>query len=117
MYNLLKGAPHDFVWNKLWRTELLAGFRLPLDGAYADDMALSWRIYTRVRSVTGVRKQLYHYRQVKTSIAHVNNINLVNAGLKSKVSAVMDVLKCDEETARRELERISEESTIPMPMM
>jgi hypothetical protein len=46
-----------------------------------------------------------------------NNINLVNAGLKSKVSAVMDVLKCDEETARRELERIAEESTIPMPMM
>lgn len=78
LYNLLKGAPHDFVWNKLWRTELLAGFRLPLDGAYADDMALSWRIYTRVRYVTGVRKQLYHYRQVKTSIAHVNNINLVN---------------------------------------
>ena len=46
-----------------------------------------------------------------------NNISLVNAGLKSKVSAVMDVLKCDEETARRELERIAEESTIPMPMM
>lgn len=45
-----------------------------------------------------------------------NNIDLVAAGLKSKVSAVMDVLKCDEETARRELERIGEEAP-PMPMM
>ncbi len=78
LFDLLKGAPHDYVWNKLWRTELLAGFRLPLDGAYADDMALTWRIYTRVRVITTVRKPLYHYRQVQSSIAHVNNINLVN---------------------------------------
>ena len=78
LYKLLKGSPHDYVWNKLWKTELLAGFRLPMDGAYADDMALTWRIYTRVRSVTGVRRPLYHYRQVKTSIVHLNNINLVN---------------------------------------
>ena len=45
-----------------------------------------------------------------------NNINLVNAGLKSKVSAVMDVLKCDEETARKELERVAEEAA-PVPLM
>lgn len=41
-----------------------------------------------------------------------NNIKLVSAGLKSKVKAIMDVQKCDEETALKELERISQESGI-----
>ena len=41
-----------------------------------------------------------------------NNINLVSAGLKSKVSAIMEVMKCDEETARAELERINAESAV-----
>ena len=41
-----------------------------------------------------------------------NNINLVTAGLKSKVSAIMEVMKCDEEAARRELERINAESAV-----
>lgn len=40
-----------------------------------------------------------------------NNIKLVQAGLKSKLTAMMDVLKCDEKTARAELERISEENS------
>ena len=78
LYDLLKGGPHDFVWNKLWRTACLTGFRLPMDGAYADDIAFTWRIYSKVQSVCGVREPLYHYRQVKTSIAHAHNMNLVN---------------------------------------
>ena len=41
-----------------------------------------------------------------------NNINLVAAGLKSKVSAIMEVMKCDEETARAELERINAEAAV-----
>ena len=41
-----------------------------------------------------------------------NNINLVTAGLKSKVSAIMEVMKCDEEAAKRELERINAESAV-----
>lgn len=40
-----------------------------------------------------------------------NNIKLVQAGLKSKLTAMMEVLKCDEKTARAELERISEENS------
>lgn len=39
-----------------------------------------------------------------------NNIKLVSAGLKSKVKAIMEVQKCDEATAREELERMSQES-------
>lgn len=39
-----------------------------------------------------------------------NNIKLVQAGLKSKISAIMDVLKCDEDTAQKELDRINEEN-------
>ena len=39
-----------------------------------------------------------------------NNIKLVSAGLKSKVKAIMEVQKCDESTAREELERMSQES-------
>ena len=41
-----------------------------------------------------------------------NNIKLVSAGLKSKIRAIMDVQKCDEETARKELERISQEASV-----
>ena len=40
-----------------------------------------------------------------------NNIKLVQAGLKSKLTAMMEVLKCDEDTAKKELERISEENS------
>ena len=40
-----------------------------------------------------------------------NNIKLVQAGLKSKISAIMEVLKCDEKTAEQELERISKENS------
>ncbi|MCL2054760.1 MAG: phage portal protein [Oscillospiraceae bacterium] len=36
-----------------------------------------------------------------------NNIKLVNAGLKSKVSAMMEIFKCDEETARKELSQLT----------
>lgn len=39
-----------------------------------------------------------------------NNIKLVSSGLKSKVKAIMEVQKCDEATAREELERMSQES-------
>ena len=41
-----------------------------------------------------------------------NNINLVTTGLKSKVSAIMEVMKCDEEAAKRELEKINAESAV-----
>lgn len=41
-----------------------------------------------------------------------NNIKLVQAGLKSKLRAVMDVQKCDEKTALEELERISKEQSV-----
>lgn len=40
-----------------------------------------------------------------------NNIKLVQAGLKSKLSALMEIMKCDEQTARKELERIDEENS------
>lgn len=89
LYDLLKGGPHDFVWNKLWKTELLAGFRIPIDGAYADDISFTWRIYTRAHSFTGTAQPLYHYRQVSESIAHVHNMNLVN-----KWRVVLDRYQC-----------------------
>ncbi len=41
-----------------------------------------------------------------------NNIKLVSAGLKSKTAAIMEVLKCDEKTAKKELSRISEETAV-----
>ena len=78
LYDLLKGASHDYVWNKLWRAELLEGFRFRRDGAYADDMTFTWKIYTRIKSVCTVREPLYHYRQVQGSIVHAHNTNLVN---------------------------------------
>ena len=41
-----------------------------------------------------------------------NNIKLVQAGLKSKLRAIMDIQKCDEKTALEELERISKEQSV-----
>lgn len=41
-----------------------------------------------------------------------NNIKLVQAGLKSKLKAIMDVQKCDEKTALEEIERISKEQSV-----
>ena len=38
------------------------------------------------------------------------NIKLVEAGLRSRISAVMEVLDCTEEEAKRELSRIKEEN-------
>ncbi len=41
-----------------------------------------------------------------------NNVKLVQAGLKSKLKAIMDVQKCDEDTAQKELERIAKEQSV-----
>lgn len=41
-----------------------------------------------------------------------NNIKLTQAGLKSKLKAIMEVQKCDEETAKQELERIVKEQSV-----
>ena len=40
------------------------------------------------------------------------NIKLVQAGLRSKLSAIMEIQKCDEAEAQKELERIAEEGQI-----
>lgn len=40
------------------------------------------------------------------------NIKLVNAGLRSKVTAIMEIDKCDEATAQKELERIQEDNQV-----
>ena len=41
-----------------------------------------------------------------------NNIKLVSAGLKSKLTAMMEIMKCDEDTAKAELERIRAEEPV-----
>lgn len=41
-----------------------------------------------------------------------NNVKLVQAGLKSKLKAIMDVQKCDEDTAQKELDRIAKEQSV-----
>lgn len=40
------------------------------------------------------------------------NIKLVNAGLRSKLGAIIEINKCSEEEAKKELERIAEEAQI-----
>lgn len=40
------------------------------------------------------------------------NIKLVNAGLRSKLTAIMEINKCSEEEAQKELERIAKEEQI-----
>lgn len=41
-----------------------------------------------------------------------NNIKLVSAGLQSKTEAIMEIFKCDEETASKKLHRIAKEQNI-----
>lgn len=45
------------------------------------------------------------------------NIKLVTAKLRSKITAIMEIEKCDENTAREELERIAEEGQIEARQM
>ena len=40
------------------------------------------------------------------------NTKLVNAGLRSKLTAIMEINKCSEEEAQKELERIAKEEQI-----
>jgi A118 family predicted phage portal protein len=40
-----------------------------------------------------------------------NNIKLVDAGLQSRLGAIMEIYECDEETAQKRLDRINDEST------
>ena len=40
------------------------------------------------------------------------NIKLVNAGLRSKVTAIMEINKCEPEEAEEELQRIAEDNQI-----
>ena len=41
-----------------------------------------------------------------------NNIKLVNAGLQSKIDALMEIFKCDEQTALKKIERIANEQNM-----
>lgn len=41
-----------------------------------------------------------------------NNIKLVEAGLQSKIEAIMEIFKCDEETALKKIERIAKEQNM-----
>lgn len=41
-----------------------------------------------------------------------NNIKLVSAGLQSKAEAIMEIFKCDEETALKKIQRIAKEQNV-----
>lgn len=47
-----------------------------------------------------------------TSTTIDRNVQLVQAGLRSKLSAIMEINKCDEAAAKKELERIAEDGQI-----
>ena len=44
------------------------------------------------------------------------SIKLVQSGLKSKLAAIMDVQNCDEEAAKKELDRIAKENQMSADM-
>ena len=58
-----------------------------------------------------VRVAFSDRRTVDRSEIIDRNIKLVNAGLRSRLSAVMEVLECSEEEAERELEKIEREGS------
>ena len=49
---------------------------------------------------------------VITFILIDNNIKLVSAGLQSKAEAIMEIFKCDEETALKKIKRIAKEQNV-----
>lgn len=61
------------VWNKLYKRTLWDGIKFP-NGYMHEDEAVIHRLFGNCNKIVTVPSELYHYRQVPTSITHTNQV-------------------------------------------
>ena len=77
------GRISNLVWNKLYRAECFSDIRFP-DGHTYEDVAVTWRIMTRLAKMNGTAvvlpAVLFHYRMRKSGITHIKSYsNILDA--------------------------------------
>lgn len=70
---LLDREIHNYVWDKLWKRELMEGIRFP-EGRNFEDISTSYRAFEKAGRILCLPEAKYHYIQRSDSI--VGNISL-----------------------------------------
>ena len=65
--DLLFGAAHSFVWNKLWKKSLFEGIRFANAAGYSD-VGTTYRAVLRAERIFSLDRTLYYYRRRNGSI-------------------------------------------------
>lgn len=64
---------YTMLWNKLFKRSLWNGVKFPEDYVHEDE-AVIHRVYGNCNRIIAMANELYHYRQIPTSITHTNQI-------------------------------------------
>ncbi len=67
---LAGGAVGGYVWNKLYRRELLQGIRFRCDIKILEDLCFNFEVFKRVKNVSFTSYKSYHYIQRGQSAMH-----------------------------------------------
>lgn len=57
------------LWNKLMRNDVLNNLKLDESVSYGEDAQLVWKALQRVRSISIIKDELYHYRENMNSLS------------------------------------------------
>lgn len=68
---------HSYVWNKIYKRELLCEFEFPLGRIYEDTASL-FKLFFKARKVISIPYIGYNYRVRHSSICHININNDLN---------------------------------------
>lgn len=60
---------NGMLWNKLFRTTLVNGIKLDETVSYGEDALLVWQVLQRVKSISIIDAELYHYRENENSLS------------------------------------------------
>lgn len=63
-----------FVWNKIWRREVLKGIVFKPDVVIMEDAVFTWEIVSKIKRSCYVNLPMYHYRIINSSITHNSSI-------------------------------------------
>ena len=63
-----------FVWNKVWKREILNGAAFRTDVAIVDDAVFTWEIVSKIKRACYVNLPMYHYRIISSSITRDSGI-------------------------------------------
>ncbi|MGN0301582.1 MAG: glycosyltransferase [Anaerotardibacter sp.] len=88
-----KDSIEGYVWNKVYRREVVGKHRFRSDVAIIDDAIWSWETLKDAKRVCYCSLPLYHYVMIPTSIVHSSNIEKRLTALKGKNEIVQDAKK------------------------